>query len=168
MIREATEADLAFIRETHLASWRDAYRGMLPDAYLDGPVEADMRARWDRLPEPAIVLVAPAGFACCLLGRPIPYVDNLHAAPGARRSGTGRALMARLAAMLAARGQRAMALTVIDANARARGFYRAMGGAEGEPYEEVEGGARIAIRRVAWDEDALRALASLDAPNDAA
>ena len=164
MIREATAADLPFIRELHLASWRDAYRGMLPDAYLDGPVEADMHARWDRLPEPAIVLVAPEGFVCCLLGRPIPYVDNLHAAPSARRSGTGRALMARLASALLARAERAMYLTVIDANARARGFYRAMGGVEGAPLEEIEGGAPILVRGVTWDEDALRALASLDAP----
>ena len=164
MIREATGADLPFIRDLHLASWRDAYRGMLTDAYLDGPVAEDMAARWAALPDPAVVLVAPDGFACCLLVEPIPYLDNLHAAPGARRTGIGRALMARMASVLLERGERAMNLTVIDANRRARLFYRAMGGAEGEPFEAEEGGDLILVRRVTWDEDALRTLASLDAP----
>lgn len=164
MIREATEADLPFIRDLHLASWRDAYRGMLTDEYLDGPVAEDMTARWAALPDPAIVLVAETGFACCLLIEPMPYLDNLHAAPNARRAGTGRALMARLAGELLKRGETAMDLTVIDANGRARAFYRAMGGAEGEPFEAEEGGGLILVRRVTWDEDALRALASLDAP----
>ena len=165
MIRHATPADLPAIAALHLASWQDAYRGLLPDAYLDGPLPAEMAERWRALPDPALVLVAQDGFACCLLGRPVSYLDNLHARPGARRGGTGRRLMARLSAELVSRGEAALALTVIDANARARAFYSAMGGVEGEPYDEVIGGAAVPIREVIWDAAALRALAALDAPD---
>ena len=162
-IRHAVPADLPAISDLHLRSWRSAYRGMLPDAYLDGPVADEMRARWSALPDPAIVLLCEGGFACCLLDRAVPYLDNLHAAPGRRRRGTGRRLMARLAGELLRQGHRALSLTVIDANAPARAFYASVGGREGAPFPERIGGAEIAIREVAWDRPALVRLASLDA-----
>ena len=36
--RPATLADSQRIASLHTVSWRDAYRGILPDAYLEGPI----------------------------------------------------------------------------------------------------------------------------------
>ncbi len=35
MIRPATDADAAAIRAVQIQSWREAYRGIVPDSYLD-------------------------------------------------------------------------------------------------------------------------------------
>jgi hypothetical protein len=36
LIRVATEADLQALAEIHIASWQDAYKGIIPDAFLAG------------------------------------------------------------------------------------------------------------------------------------
>ena len=45
-IRPATAADAAAIADLHQRSWRNAYRGLLPDAYLDGPAAGRLAAHW--------------------------------------------------------------------------------------------------------------------------
>ena len=44
-------ADLDAIAALHAESWRTAYRGVLPDAFLDGPVEDDRKGHWYELME---------------------------------------------------------------------------------------------------------------------
>jgi len=44
--RAARPADGPAIAALHTASWRDAYRGLLPDAYLDTDVVAEHAALW--------------------------------------------------------------------------------------------------------------------------
>ena len=133
-VRDATEADKPALVALQLASWRDAYRGVLPDAYLDGSLAADLRDRWAArdLGQTVTLIAGEAdGFVCCLLDRTPPYVDNLHAHPARRGAGTGGALMAALFARLRDMGHEAVALTVLEGNAGARRFYARLGGTEG-------------------------------------
>ena len=46
VIRRATEADAAAIASVQVAAWQWAYRGQMPDAYLDGLSVADIEAQW--------------------------------------------------------------------------------------------------------------------------
>jgi len=46
MLRQATDADAAAIAWLHVASWQIAYRGLLPDAFLDGLNQADQISVW--------------------------------------------------------------------------------------------------------------------------
>jgi ribosomal protein S18 acetylase RimI-like enzyme len=45
-IRDATVEDAGAIARLQLESWRDAYRGLLPDDYLDSLDENDRTAQW--------------------------------------------------------------------------------------------------------------------------
>ena len=60
-LREAGAADWEGVADLQIASWRSAYRGILSDDYLDGPVVAERRAVWrERLaggPKPDQVVV---------------------------------------------------------------------------------------------------------------
>ena len=48
-IRRATPADAPGIAQVRVDSWRTTYRGLIPDAYLDGmQVDASI-ALWDRV-----------------------------------------------------------------------------------------------------------------------
>jgi hypothetical protein len=76
-IRTATEDDAAAIAEVHVASWRGAYRGVVPDQVLDG---ADLlggrRRMWQRLLGDA----APAGHAAWVAeadGQVVAFADVL-------------------------------------------------------------------------------------------
>ena len=46
-IRRAAEADAAEIAAIHIEAWQWAYRGQIPDAYLDGLTQTiDQRVAW--------------------------------------------------------------------------------------------------------------------------
>ena len=44
-VRQAIDGDAQAIAEVHVASWQGAYRGLLPDALLDGQ-SVERRAQW--------------------------------------------------------------------------------------------------------------------------
>jgi ribosomal protein S18 acetylase RimI-like enzyme len=139
--REALSDVLDAVVALHLASWRDAYRGLLPDAYLDGALAGDLWDKWRRkatAADPARDLLVVAedargltgfAFACFAPDRPdSAFLDNLHVKPGARGGGIGTALMRAVAPRLASLGYRGLHLKVFASNAAAIRFYERLGG----------------------------------------
>ena len=108
LIRCATKADIPDIAHIHVASWRDAYRGVIPDAVIDARTVEGATAMWSgttiKFPENLTVAEMPdgqiAGFSCA---GPVtdaehsgPYefeVYALHVRPDARQRGIGAALL---------------------------------------------------------------------------
>lgn len=60
-------------------------------------------------------------------GKPGLYLEDLYVMPAARGSGTGRALLAHLAALAVARGYARVEWSVLDWNEPAIGFYQSLG-----------------------------------------
>ena len=46
LVRAAASADMPAIADIHASSWRVAYRGLFPDAFLDGPLVDNRLAHW--------------------------------------------------------------------------------------------------------------------------
>jgi uncharacterized cupin superfamily protein/ribosomal protein S18 acetylase RimI-like enzyme len=163
-IRPAIPFDEAAIAGLHIESWRQGYRGVLPDAYLDGPMEGEMRDKWHhRLSQPQpgwLVLVSTIddAFAGFFASFPDPddtgrdLIDNLHVMPGLRSHGIGAALMREGADRLAAMGRGCAILRVVEGNAGARAFYRDLGGIEGAPVaHDIGGGNEVDLVPYSWD-----------------
>lgn len=164
-LRRARAADADGIAALHARSWRTAYRGMMSEAYLDGPVEAERRAFWtarmDHPPAGLWTLLAEtprgvlAGFVCALVDHDQRWgtlIDNLHADPAHRGQGLGRLLLRRLgAALVEAGSSRPVHLFVLCANTAAGGFYAHLGGqvVETEAHTEPDGSS-LPANRVAW------------------
>ncbi|SCK21463.1 GNAT family N-acetyltransferase [Vogesella sp. LIG4] len=162
----ALPEDAALLADLHLRSWRVAYRGVLPDSYLDGPCEQEMRDKWQqRMAAPAgeylacIVRIGgeAAGFVCLqpdfAPGQGI-YLDNLHVLPAWQGSGLGKLLLAWAAAQVQQRwpGQ-ALLLHVLDGNLPARRVYRRLGGIETKlPDERMADGALLKVSQVTWQD----------------
>jgi ribosomal protein S18 acetylase RimI-like enzyme len=171
-IRPATEADASAIADLHQRSWRSAYRGLLPDSYLDGRAGDELAARWrttfteDEPRRVILVAMTPDGIAGFVAAWPKSpdkaLIDNLHVAPGQRGGGIGRRLMGRAAAELRLLGFRAAFLEVIEGNHDARAFYRRLGAVEGELFVEPIGGHPTPVFPVVWDD--LTALEAACAP----
>ena len=163
-LRDAGRADAPAVAALHAASWRTAYRGILADAYLDGPVDADRLELWHgRLAAPSprrITLLAEAdgalaGFACCFVDEDPRWgslIDNLHAAPDRRGRGIGRALLREAAVRLEERApDRPVHLWCLDDNAPAMAFHRRVGGTAADRDVTPErGGTTNAVTRVVW------------------
>ncbi|MFQ5565191.1 MAG: GNAT family N-acetyltransferase [Paracoccaceae bacterium] len=164
MIQHAVPTDEAAIAGLHAESWRDSYRGDLPDDYLDGPLAGEMREKWRRRlsqPQPGwLVLVATIddAFAGFLAAGPDPddpdrdLIDNLHVVSGLRSQGIGAALMREGADRLAAMGRERAILRVVESNTRARAFYRSLGGIEGAPVSHaIAPGQVVELVPYTWD-----------------
>ena len=155
-IRAATPADYPAIARLHAASWATTYRGMLPDAYLDGPMAEDLARQWaEPMPEGAFRLVALTngtltGFAAALPQGNTAYLDNLHVDPTQKGQGTGTRLLRTMAEEAQKRGFTALDLTVLMENHAARRFYTRLGGVEGPPYDDEIFGQKTRSCHITW------------------
>ncbi len=161
-IRTATLDDLDAIAALHVASWRASYRGILPDAFLDGPVEEDRASHWFELLEESacerVTLVAEGeggldGFVSAARSSDDgfdAYIEHIHIRPDRKGAGLGRRLLAALVERLLVMGCRSAYLLVFDANSEAIAFYERLGGRTESFGMEDMAGAAIPRSRVSW------------------
>jgi hypothetical protein len=163
--RSADASDSAAIAALHAASWRHAYRGILPDSYLDGAIAQERLDLWKKRLSPSgrdrrLVLLAEsaselAGFVCILLDADPEWgacLDNLHVRPDNHRRGLGRLLFAEAARWLMSKEPGwPLHLWVFETNPAARGFYDRFGGeVVTRKIKRMPGGAKIASLRYLW------------------
>jgi GNAT superfamily N-acetyltransferase len=153
-VRLAATTDARELARVHIATWKTAYRQIMPDQVLDQLCLDEFEATWTKsLARPErLNLVCETddgivGFAS--LG---PSRDHdtysvrtgemyaLYVEPDHWGQGAGHALWARTLDELKARGYQDVTLWVLEANTRARGFYEHVG-------FELEPGALKAIER---------------------
>ncbi|MBO2456106.1 GNAT family N-acetyltransferase [Actinomadura violacea] len=130
-IRTATETDAPAIAHLHLASYRAAYRGLLPDDFLSGLDPAQREHRWlESLRDPSrATFVAESGTALTGFAE-IAFsgeLKALHIAETHWRQGTGTALHSRAVHTLKAAGLKSAVLWVLQGNQRACAFYETAG-----------------------------------------
>ncbi|MFD6174609.1 MULTISPECIES: GNAT family N-acetyltransferase [Streptomyces] len=149
-----TLADCDRVAEIRIRGWQSAYRGLIPQSYLDGlSVAEDAERRRERLAQAdgsVVNLVAEdtggevVGWAChgpyrggeAVTGDAELYAIYVH--PEHLGQGAGQALLAEAVARCTAAGHGRLLLWVLKGNGRARRFYERAGfeadGAE-EPFE---------------------------------
>jgi ribosomal protein S18 acetylase RimI-like enzyme len=132
-IRRAQRSDLPLIADLQTESWRDAYSGVLPEAYLFDQIFEDLRHHWSQVkirPED-VVLVAENGGIIGFIAvwcRPDPFIDNLHVKPANRSQGAGTTLMRSAVRQLIQQGYKTAYLWVVASNERAIRLYERLGG----------------------------------------
>jgi GNAT superfamily N-acetyltransferase len=141
-VRQARPEDARSVGEVHVASWRHAYRGLLPDEYLERLSVDDREATWRGAfadPDPksgAVVAEAGGrivGFASFGRSRDEDVPDGtgevpaIYVEPGVLGTGVGRELFEAVTAALRESGFTRATLWVLEANASARRFYERAG-----------------------------------------
>jgi GNAT superfamily N-acetyltransferase len=142
-IRVAKLGDERDIAEVGVRTWRVAYRGQVPDSYLDGLSVEDRTEVWRSIlsesswPTKVQLVVEDnarvVGFAGVSRSRDedsrpeIGEVTAIYLLPDYWDRGCGRALFDRAVETLKAAGFSEATLWVLDTNARARRFYEAAG-----------------------------------------
>jgi ribosomal protein S18 acetylase RimI-like enzyme len=161
-ILPAGPADAEELARIHVRSWRETYRGMLPDAYLARMSQADFARRFRRaltFPGPNEVTLAaarPRGLLGYVQGGPsrarLPgeaEIATLYLLREAQGLGLGRRLLVGAARALSAQGARSLMISVLKDNDRARGFYEHLGG-EAEPPRAERGPGGALLNEVAY------------------
>jgi len=141
-IRPATVEDARAMAEVHVASWRWAYRSIVPTEVLDGLSVGERADMWasilERPQERSCVFVATdtgavVGFASAgPSGEPDAPVNTaevftLYLLEHVVGRGIGREMFATLVGTIRGQGYARAELWVLEANARARRFYEAAG-----------------------------------------
>jgi len=135
-LRTAQPTDAVAVAEVHVRSWKDGYRGLLPDEYLDALRPEDRAKHYtfgdpDPL-KPATIVAIEAG-AICGFATVGPSRDRdgegsgellaLYVDPGRWGVGIGRALIEAARTRLAHEGYESASLWVLSDNRRAERFY---------------------------------------------
>lgn len=166
VIREATVADAAAIARVHVRSWRETYRGIVPEEYLADLSRERRMEMWTQVignPERGqVVYVAEdpdAGIVGFANGGPDWQDDPIYR--GELRAiyiladyhgrGLGRRLTGAVVGWLRARGYLSLLIWVLADNP-ARGFYEALGGSEVRRTTIEIGGKSVEEVAYGWDD----------------
>ena len=155
VLRRATGTDAATVAAMHVRAWQTAYRGIVPDPFLDNldVVARAGRYAFDRSgpgdPETWIAVDGEDVVGMVSVSRSrdedlpgLGEVQALYVAPDRWRSGAGSALMTKAGQLLADAGFTEAFLWVLEGNARGRGFYEAGGWEADGRVKTVEIGGR--------------------------
>jgi GNAT superfamily N-acetyltransferase len=166
-VRVATPDDADAIERVRTDTWRDAYRGLMPDDVLDG-LGYDGTQRREHMatrmtPQQFVLVAEHAGEVVGFVnGGPSRVVDPAHPGeiyaiyvlPAHQGHGHGATLLRRAARELVARGWRGMLIWVLRENHPSRRFYERMGGRhlrDRDEDREIEG-VTITESGYAWDD----------------
>ena len=140
-IRDAVVGDANAMGHLHVRAWQSAYRGVMPDEYLDGLRPDERVAMWrdaiSRSDRGPLLVAAVAdevvGFAAFGAERPsasAPSCGELYAMnldPDHWGRGIGRVLLQRVTQALTEMGFEEAVLWVVPENERARALYESEG-----------------------------------------
>lgn len=164
LIRAARPEDAPAIARVHVDSWRSTYRGLVPDAYLDGLAYERSEAMLSRaLGSGGIVFVAVDDADGRVFGfasggpqrdRELPYSGELYAIyllAGDQGRGAGRGLVGAMMGALRAAGHANMQVWVLAENP-SRHFYEHLGGKRLCTKRIEIGGATLEEIAYGWDQ----------------
>lgn len=143
LIRRADAEDASALARIHVETWKHAYSGIIPSAYLSRLSIPGRTSHWTNIlgnaGTPAFVLVAAddAGEVAGFLYAGPERLNNpqyrgeiytLYVLPSRQQRGMGRALMEAAAERFSTSGISAFLLWVLGANKPGRKFYEKLGG----------------------------------------
>ena len=164
--RAMTSADIDAVAELHVRGWQAAYRGLMPQGFLDGMSPAAQAARRRAQGVDAGEVVAEAGGRVLGWASVGPYRDGhgdapapgcgelnaIYVLPTATGRGVGRVLLTYAQGELRRRGLLPALLWVVVANTGARRFYERAGWyADGATHDYEVAGATLPEARYRWD-----------------
>ena len=177
IIRPAIGDDAPAIAAVHVASWREAYTGLMPQTVLDGLSVDERAANWAQIinqseqPEGSGVFVAEhkgdlVGFAAGGRQRDTGLIEQgftgeimaVYVLQDMQGRGVGRRLMNAVANNLHKSGHDAVSLWVLRDNSGARRFYEHLGGvivSEKQDHHEAVTFVEIAY---GWSQTVFRLL----------
>jgi len=141
LIRDAEAADALAIAEVHVRSWQVAYRGLLPDDYLDGLRPEDRAKKYTlgsaHENQPATIVALEHGVICGFAttmpardadaAKSVGELAALYVDPEEWGRGIGAALIQAARSRLSERGFQKAILWILVGNLRAQRFYETDG-----------------------------------------
>ena len=161
--RHATPEDATTIGQIHAQSWKNSYKGILTDQYLNHEVDNDLNQKWvKRFQQPnskQFTLLAeengkPLGFVCTMLEAHQEWgalLDNLHVLDGNQGKGLGAYLLYASAKWVYQQAPNSDMYLYVYVDNPAKHFYERVGGIQKEKTTvDNPGGGQADIFRYSW------------------
>ncbi len=159
--RLARPADAGRLAALHEASWREAYRGLIPHRALNALIARRDPDWWLRASEASSAILvlhygdALAGYATIGPNRTAALradgeIYELYLQPEFQGIGFGRLLFDEARAALSSRRLEGLVVWALEDNERAMGFYAAMGGADVAAGSETFDGRHLSKVAFLW------------------
>ena len=163
-VRNANLDDCAAIAAVHVRAWQAAYRGHMPDEFLDGLNVGQRTEMWRKLSvKPGRVLLVVddldgsiSGFCDLIPSRDADAksttaeIPAIYVSPDKWGQGIGQELLSAAVARARGNGFSELTLWVLDANQRARTFYEKFGFASDGSTKEDDRWGNFVIREVRY------------------
>lgn len=142
MVRKAVSGDAERLAEIHICGWRQAYRGIISDAFLFGKLNVcrragNIRKELEQGPGEHYVAERAGAAAAFMVIGPSRDEDKsgagnfelwaIYTEPALKRSGLGGELLDFCEREAARRGMREVSLWVLERNSEGRAFYEKHG-----------------------------------------
>ena len=155
MVFPTGPSDAEELARVHVTSWRETYRGLLPDAFLARMSEPGFTRRFHRQldrPGDSVTLAAGDRYGMVAYAQGGASRRNLsgeaeivtlYVLRQAQGEGLGKRLMTEIARVMAAKGASSLMISVLRDNIRARGFYEHLGGTPEAARQEPGPGGQL-------------------------
>lgn len=160
-IREATNADVASIAKLYTENWKETYKNLLPDEFLDHLNFEDSKQKWGSylLEKGHKIFVAYEedvflGFSACKEDDEIQnclYLDSLHVSKVARGKGVGTELIRKVGNYAAHNGDTRMSICIVKGNDTAKRLYEKMGARHYKDFTDHFGETESNSEKLIWD-----------------
>ena len=161
-IRLADAEDIDQIAQLYISNWKAAYKGMLPDTFLNQLDVSYGVQKWSaflKLPDSRIFIALDppffSGFGACSPEHDIEnclYIDSLHVSAGARGKGTGTKLLQTIGKYAADMGYEKMSICIIRGNDLAKNLYCRLGAVHYSFFTDDFGGTRSNSEKLLWND----------------
>ena len=134
MIRPAQQKDAADIGRVYCEGWKAAYRGLMPEFFLDALTPENCAPKPDHIaPKRRFVaehdgeVVGTVTFGAGREDAALAEIQSLYVLPEYWQNGLGRALVEAVAKQAKAQGYPALYVWTLEGNVRAKAFYERLG-----------------------------------------
>lgn len=161
-IRVYEERDAQELAELYVTNWQKTYRGMLPDAFLDGMNAEDASRRWNSfagvcgqgifVAEQNGVLAGFAAYRPDENSEDALYLDSLHVSEKVRGQGIGTALIRTVGRHAANNGFTRMTIRIVRGNDKAGALYRKLGAVHVRHFTDRFGDTPSDSEELVWND----------------
>lgn len=159
VIRDAVDNDIDNIAKLYISNWKETYKGLLSEDYLDGLTQEYGVKKWLKyFKEGSRIFVAYEeneflGFVACKKDDDEEhywYLDSLHVTKASRGKGIGTKLIYKVGQYALKHGYKCMSICIVKGNDNAKMIYEKLGAVHYKDFIDDFGNTKSNSEKLVW------------------
>ena len=160
IIRDAVYDDIDKIAKLYISNWKETYKGLLPEDYLNSLTKEYAVEKWNKyLKNKNHIFVAYEGneFLGFVASKKDDneegywYLDSLHITKNSRGKGIGTKLIYKVGKYALTNGYQCMSICIVKGNDSAKSIYKKLGAVHYKYFIDDFGGVKSNSEKLIWE-----------------